>query len=116
MKVISKSISLDSSDYYKRHLYIINPMLPIQLTDKEIDVLSTFMSFTGDLAKEPFSTTGRKIVMEKLSLSAGGLSNYIRQLKEKGFLVGNSYLQILPILVPESNVQIYSFKIVKNEC
>ena len=115
MKVISKSISLDSSDYYKRHLYIINPMLPIQLTDKEIDVLSTFMSFTGDLAKEPFSTTGRKIVKEKLSLSLGGLGNYLRSLKSKGFILGEDKLYILPLLIPEPDVQIYNFRLIKNE-
>ena len=39
MKIISKSISLDSYNYHKKHLYIINPMLPIQMTDKEIEVL-----------------------------------------------------------------------------
>ena len=112
MKVISKSISLDSYNYYKKHLYIINPLLPIQLTDKEIEVLASFMSLTGDLSKDPFSTTGRKIVMERLSLSAGGLSNYLRQLKEKGFLVDN---KIIPILIPENSVQLYSFKLIKNE-
>lgn len=115
MKIISKSISLDSYNYYKKHLYIINPMLPVQMTDKEIEVLSVFMSFKGDLAKEPFSTTGRKIVMNKLSLSHGGLSNYIRQLKDKGFIIGKSYLHILPLLIPEPNTQMYNFKINLNE-
>lgn len=115
MKIISKSISLDSYNYHKKHLYIINPMLPIQMTDKEIEVLSAFMSLSGDLANEPFSTTGRKIVKEKLSLSLGGLGNYLRSLKIKGFILGEDKLYILPLLIPEPDVQIYNFRLIKNE-
>lgn len=115
MKIISKSISLDNYNYNKKHLYIINPMLPIQMTDKEIEVLSAFMSLSGDLANEPFSTTGRKIVKEKLSLSLGGLGNYLRSLKSKGFILGEDKLHILPLLIPEPDVQIYNFRLIKNE-
>ena len=115
MKIISKSISLDSYNYHKKHLYIINPMLPIQMTDKEIEVLSAFMSLSGDLSKDPFSTTGRKIVKDKLSLSFGGLGNYLRGLKNKGFIIEKDKLEILPVLIPEPKVQYYNFKLLKDE-
>lgn len=81
------------------------------MTDREIEVLSCFMSLNrGDI--DLFSTSVRKVVMEKLGLSAGGLSNYIRQLKDKGFIIEDSgKLVILGILVPDSGSQLYSFKL-----
>lgn len=109
--VISKTLRLGLLDYYKKHLHIINHILPVQMTDREIEVLSCFMSLNrGDI--DLFSTSVRRIVMDKLGLSAGGLSNYIRQLKGKGFIIEEGdKLVILGILVPDSGSQLYSFKL-----
>lgn len=111
-KVIKKSLTIDKFKYYKTHLSIINPIIDINLTDKEIEVLACFMMLSGDLENDPFSTTGRKIVKEKLNLSFGGLSNYLNQLKEKGCIISReNKLQIPEILIPNKNEQIYSFKL-----
>lgn len=116
MKVIKKVLRLEKNEYYTKHLLIINPLLPKQLTPKEAEVLAAFMSLEGDLANMPFSTTGRKLVREKLNISAGGLGNYLDQLKEKGFILeGNNGLFILPILIPNSKEQIYQFKLIEND-
>lgn len=117
MKIIKKALTLDRLDYFEKHLLIINHLLPEQMTPMQAKVLAAFMSFTGDLAKDPFSTLGRKLVREKLTLSPGGLGNYLKQLNDKGFLLteGEGY-KILPILIPESKEQFYQFKLsIKNE-
>lgn len=112
MRVIRKALKLSREEYFKKHLLIINNILPIQMTNKEAEVLSAFMCLEGDLAKEPFSTTGRKIVLKKLGLTHGGLGNYLGSLKKKGFIkVQGEDMSILPILIPESEVQQYNFEL-----
>jgi hypothetical protein len=113
---ISKTLSLPPDTYYKVHMELINPILPIKLSPKEIEILSIFMSFTGTLAENPFCTTGRKIVRDKLSLSHQSLSNYIINLTTKGFLKEReNVLNLLPILFPGEIEQVYLIKILKND-
>ncbi len=112
MKVIKKVLRLNRADYYEKHLLIINHILPKQMTPKEATVLAAFMSLTGDLAEDPFCTTGRKIVRERLGISPGGLGNYLDQLKSKDFILEEEgKLVILPILIPEKDEQFYQFKL-----
>ena len=116
MNIIKKSLKLNKTDYYTKHLLIINHILPIQMTPKEAEVLAAFMSLEGDLAKDPFSTTGRKIVRQRIGISAGGLGNYLNQLEQKGFIIAeDKSFVILPILIPENKVQGYQFKLEVNE-
>jgi len=116
MKIIRKALSLNKEDYYKKHLFIINHILPVQMTPKEVEVLASFMALEGDIAKEPFCTSGRKIVREKLKISPGGMGNYLEQLKGKGFIIDKDRrLTILPILIPEKSEQGYQFKLKINE-
>lgn len=116
MKKLIKILKLSKKDYFTKHLLIINPFLPVQLTPKEAETLAAFMALEGDLAKRPFSTTGRAIVREKMGISAGGLGNYLRDLKKKNFIVGeDDDLKILPFLIPHPKEQIYQFKIVEND-
>jgi len=116
MKVIRKKLILNKKDYYKIHLNIINSILPVKLTSKELEVLAVFMSLEGDIKKDPFGTSGRKIVMSIVGISPGGLGNYLHSLKKKGFInIVNNKLNILNILIPEEKNQFYEFKISKNE-
>lgn len=116
MEIIRKALKLSREEYYKKHLFLINHILPIQMTPREAEVLATFMSLEGDIARDPFGTSGRKIVREKLGISAGGLGNYLEQLKSKGFIIDNNKeLSILAILIPEKKVQGYQFKLEVNE-
>lgn len=113
---ISKILTLKDDEYYKVHMELINPILPVKLSPKEIEVLSAFMSFDGILSNDRFSTTGKSIVRERLKLSHQSLSNYIISLAKKGFLVKDSSnkLQMLPILFPDKKEQIYLLKLIKH--
>lgn len=116
MKVIQKVFKLPKSEYYKKHLAIINPLLPVQMTDKEVEVIAAFLDVESELGKYTFSSLGRKKIREKLKLSHGGLSNYIRELKNKSFLVKDKdgELTILDILRVEPGVQGYQIKLINN--
>ena len=109
MKGIIKKLNLSHNEYYRQHLAIINAFLPVKLTPKEIDVLALFMSFKGDLEKDRFGTTARKIVMKDLNLSSGGLGNYIKSLKNKGFITDD--MKIPGLLKPNDSSQEYMFKL-----
>lgn len=116
MKTIRKILKLDKTKYYEKHLLIINQLLPVQMTPKEAEVLAAFMSLEGDIAKDPFGTSGRKLVRAQVKISPGGLGNYLDQLKTKGFIYeSNKELKILPILMPERKEQLYEFKLELDE-
>lgn len=118
MSIIRKALKLKKEEFYKKHLLIINHILPIQMTNKEAEVLAAFISLEGDIAKDPFSTSGRKIVRERLNIQPGGLGNYLDQLKTKGFIVEDKQskeLKIIPILIPNKIEQTYQFKLEVDE-
>jgi hypothetical protein len=116
MNIIRKTVLLNKQEYFKKHLLIINHILPVQMTSKEAEVLAAFMSLEGDIGEEPFGTSGRKIVRSRVGISAGGLGNYLDQLKSKGFIYeDDGKLVILPILIPEKKEQGYQFKLMVNE-
>lgn len=110
---ISKALNLTRVKFYETHLAIINGLLPIRITPKEIEVLARFMSFSGDLSTARFGTTARKMVKQALGLSDGGLGNYLRALKEKGFIAVSENppyeLTINPLLIPNPDRQEYRF-------
>lgn len=117
MPDITKVLRLQRAEYFKTHLSIINAILPKTMTPTEIEVLSVFMALEGDLAEYRFSLIGRKVVMKRLNLSPSGLSNYLKQLSNKGFIKvneeGETY--ILPLLIPQEHQQIYMFKLINLE-
>jgi len=119
MKVIQTSVKdLGRVDYYIKHLGIINPFLPVELTPKEREVLGTFMSFTGDLAQEDrFGTTFRKEVKRLLNLSDGGIGNHLSSLKRKGAIAETlgGILTVKEYLFPEESQQFYQFKILQKD-
>jgi DNA-binding MarR family transcriptional regulator len=117
MKIIQKSFKLDKQQYYQKHIEIINTFLPIQLTEKEIEILSHFLSLEKNIIEEDiFNSFARKIVKNKLNLSAGGLGNHLKSMIEKGFLNRNEFtnrISIKDFLIPEENSQGYQIKISK---
>lgn len=113
MQPIQKTLKLNKEKYYETHLAIINSLLPIKMTDMEIKVIARFMSFRGDIAAQRFGASAKKIVKEQLDLSSAGLSNYMRSLTEKGFLIKKADdIVILPILIPAQEEQVYMFKLI----
>jgi hypothetical protein len=113
MKAISKKLILTTREYYIIHLSIVNALIPTKLTPKEIDVLGFFMSLQGDIAKDRFGTTARKLIMKELNLSDGGLGNYLKSLREKGFISSNN--EILPTLIPNEDKQEYFFQLLNKD-
>jgi|VirMetMinimDraft_7_1064189.scaffolds.fasta_scaffold03147_12 DNA-binding MarR family transcriptional regulator len=113
---IQKGLMLDKDEYYKKHLSIINPMFPVQLVKKEIEVLAAFLALDEALVEDDyFNTVARKKVRETLNLTAGNLSNYLRSMITKGFLDKSEIsgrITIKEFLIPETEAQGYMFKIV----
>jgi hypothetical protein len=110
MKALSKKLELPISEYYITHLTIVNSLLSTKLTPKEIEVLASFMTFQGDIAKDRFGATAKKMVKQSLNLSDAGLSNYIKALKAKGFITPTNDIPI--ILTPNQDKQEYFLQII----
>lgn len=114
MREIKKLLKLPKSEYYMTHLSIVNCLLPEKMTPKEIEVMALFMCLEGDITKDRFGKTAKKIIMEKLKLSPSGLSNHMTSMKNKGFLIETqNILTIWPLLNPEKAEQIYTLKLVQ---
>ena len=69
MNTLKKQLRLPKTQYYTKHLSIVNIFLPIQLTPKEIEVLAAFMSLEGDIADQRFGTSARKMGLSTSDLS-----------------------------------------------
>jgi DNA-binding MarR family transcriptional regulator len=109
---IRKVLKLERGEFYLKHLEIINPFLPVRLTPREIEVLAAFMSLENELSEDRFGTTARKVVRNKLTITPGGLGNYLKSLKQKGFIYKRQgAFQIAGIVMPTDDVQTYSFSL-----
>ena len=119
MKVIQRALELTHDEYYKKHLSIINSMLPKHLVPKEIEVLAAFMGADPKLVEDDrFNPVIRKKVMAQLGLQPGGLSNYLKALINKGCLTKSEITKKITIkeyLLPEDDGQGYRFKLSKNK-
>lgn len=117
MKVIQQAFRLENEDYYTMHLNIVNAILPVKLTEKELEVLSAFMSLDKNIIEDGyFNSVARKKVMKKLNLLPAGLSNHLREMINKGFLSKNSvtnFITIKEFLLPQEDGQGYQFKLIK---
>lgn len=117
MEVIQKEFKVDNTVYYIMHLNIICSVLPVKLSDKEVEVLANFMSLEKNLIKDDmFNTEARRRVKDKSALSSGGLANHLKSMIDKGFLVKDEIthkLNVRPFLIPEDKAQGYQFKLVK---
>ena len=118
MKIIQRELKVNVETYYKLHLEIINSVIPVKMTDKEIEVLASFMSLDSSITEDDmFNSFARKKVKEKLNnMSAGGLGNHLKSLIDKGFLNKKEItnrISIKEFLIPEENNQGYQFKLVK---
>lgn len=113
---IRKALRLPTLEYYETHLSLINCILPVKMTPREIEIMASFMSLTGDLAKYRFGPSAKRYIREKINISHQGLSNYMGTLIEKGFLIIEGDLtSIFPLLVPENGEQLYHFKLINTD-
>lgn len=117
MKIIQRAFKVENQEYYNMHLQIVNAILPVKLTDKELEVLSAFMGLDKNIIEENyFNPVARKKVLKRLDISAAGLSNHLKSMINKGFLIKNDITNTITIrefLLPEDDGQGYQFKIVK---
>lgn len=115
MRIIQKMRNVSREEYYETHLAVINPMLPVRLTDTERRVLAMFMIEQVDhVMLNPFSPEGRERVMAKLGMNKTALSNHISSLVRKGFLrrrEERGFIEIHSFVIPEPNGQGYQFKL-----
>jgi len=119
VKTIKKLLRVPTDVFYVKYLQLLNPLFPVELTMKEIEVLSSFMALDKSIIGESIiNTLSRKLVKNKLGLSSAGLTNYITSIVDKGYLIKNPLTGILK-LNPYVNVDsdILKFEIIldKNE-
>lgn len=116
--IIAKTFELDEYNYYKTHLSIINGVLPhkVRLTERETDVMASILKTAEKYGEEIcFSTTGRRILKKEQGLGNAGLTNYLKALEEKGFIIKNNDTYLIAKLVLVNNKQQeYRFKIKLN--
>lgn len=115
-KIIQKGIVLEGEQYYHKHLEIINPFLPVQLTKTEIKVLAMFMSFEGEIAdNDRFGTSSRKVAREKLGISNSGITDYFKAFISKNVVYErlDGKLELADFIKAENPHQFYQFKIIK---
>lgn len=113
MRALNKKLEFTAKEYYSTHLSIINSLINVKLTPKEIEVLASFMALTGDIAKDRFGATAKKLIKSELKISDAGLSNYVKSLKQKGFITSNN--KIPNVLIPNENKQEYYLQIINTD-
>lgn len=77
---------------FKAYLQVLNPVL--KLKDKEIEVLSNFLSIwyknkdKETIDKLLFSTPVRKMVRKSIGMSEASFNNHITMLRKKEMIIG----------------------------
>ncbi len=115
--MIKKVIYKAGIDYYKAHLEVINPLLPIGLTNKEIDVLSFLMKFNSELKGKLDGLEEdvyRLYLRKELGMTSAALYNHIDRLVAKGAIEDRDTGAINSILLPNDNSEEYYIKIIKS--
>jgi predicted nucleotide-binding protein (sugar kinase/HSP70/actin superfamily) len=84
-------IKSDIPQSMKAYLQVLNPIL--KLKDKEIEVLSSFLSIwqsnrdNANIDKMLFSTPVRKMVRKQIGMSEASFNNHITMLRKKNMIV-----------------------------
>lgn len=119
MKVSKKKIITEGLDYYIQNLNLINTLLGIGMTEKEIAIVAHFLNLPYNVKLEGFlDTYSKKLIRENLNLSNAGLSNYIKNLTMKKVLDRDEEtgrVSINPQVIPEEGWQGYQIKIENSE-
>lgn len=121
MKRVKKE-RLNKKEFIPKYLKLINVILPLPLTNKELEILSAFMELEGDLVEnDRFGTQARSYVREKFGFKThSNLDNYIKYFKNKGVIFSdrNGKLQINPkISIPKNEKEVeltFSFSLLSN--
>jgi len=110
-RMIRKELEIEGSDFYLTHLKLINALLPVELTNKEMLVLSRllYFNFTESLIKK-YKGNYRKYIRNILNLSSSSLFNYLSKMIKNGVIVNGDTGEVNQLLIPE-NTQEYYFRL-----
>lgn len=100
MDIKQKTYVLDTLDFYKKNIEIINILKPVKdkLTQGEIDVLAEFCATSPELQSgDMFNPLIRKNIQKKWDMSPGSLSNFLRNLRDKGAIHKNSITNVITL-------------------
>lgn len=109
-----KKLSLDKGGYLTQHFRLLNALLPDPIAGKEIECLVHFLLLDVE-DRFRFDSRQRKKVMEAMRLTPSGISNYVRSLFKKNFLIyvqeedGRGTYKLNPKFTPDSSQQLYIF-------
>ena len=91
-------LNTTNKNFYKHYLQILNGIL--KLTRTELSVLAQFMDIKDKLDRSDlsedlkktllFSSENRKFVQEELSMTEHNLNNYIKMLRDKEMIIGDT--------------------------
>ena len=94
----------------KAYLQILNPVL--KLKDKEIEVLSNFLSIwyknksNEDIDKLLFSTPDRKMVRKSIDMSEASFNNHITMLRKKKMIIGKKLNPTILTGIKDTGIEI----------
>lgn len=106
--VIKKARVCSTREYYVCHLRIMNVLLPVKMSEKEMEFVGCWMMYGGGEMDD--EKRGR--IRECMGLSASGCCNYIASLRRKGFIEGNRLWGKLEI---DGEEQGYMIKLVRED-
>tara|TARA_R100000951_G_scaffold66458_2_gene56197 strand:+ start:297 stop:644 length:348 start_codon:yes stop_codon:yes gene_type:complete len=103
-------IKSNISQSLKAYLQILNPVL--KLKDKEIEVLSSFLSIwyknknKQDIDKLLLSTPVRKMVRKSIGMSEASFNNHITMLRKKKMIVDRKINSSILENIKDQNIEI----------
>lgn len=97
----------DTQSYVNMYIRLISDLIPGEdITPREIELLSAFLSFRGKVAEEDrFSSSFRKAARRMLQMGSSQMTNIINDLTKKGIIMKNEYgdLYVDPIYIPPAD-------------
>tara|TARA_Y100000385_G_C12913003_1_gene559149 strand:- start:93 stop:440 length:348 start_codon:yes stop_codon:yes gene_type:complete len=103
-------IKSNISQSLKAYLQILNPVL--KLKDKEIEVLSSFLSIwyknknKQDIDKLLLSTPVRKMVRKSIGMSEASFNNHITMLRKKKMIVDRKINSSILENIKDQNIEV----------
>ena len=113
MKKVKITRQLGRVDFLRTHIRLVDALEGRKLTDREIEVLAAFAELEGDIRKDILGTSARKIVKDKLGLSAPGLANYLKSLSEKEVIKEGKISPV--IFLPSGEEVSYQINLIPDE-
>jgi DNA-binding MarR family transcriptional regulator len=100
--ILTFQFEKEKEKYCQLYIEVINLLVPVRATQREIEVLSCIASHGVKLNKD-----SRKLLMKDLNLSESNLSLIVKSLYEKGFISkkGKEYGLKNFVIPPSNNVQ-----------